>query len=828
MLMYPDSDFIPYACYIDKNTILTKNTDLISIIKIPSFISNKAEIDLFDIREQIRLSLMAHYKNQNISFYFTTVRKKEDIIPNHTTNSLFDKETSEMWNKQNNWYDQYVNEIYITIIISPEINTNLLNPVFFLTSLTQTGINRMYSKKIDQANKVLKKFIKTIFPELEKYGAQLLTMTERDGVVYSDHMRFFSLLINLEKDNFPITYDDISDVIRLKKMAYGSDIIETDKKGEKKFASVLTVKSFQELTLSQIDKILQLPIEIVITETCNFTDPEYVETLYKEQKEMVSLSEDMDLAYISGLDSLVSTFSNKPTDFCIGQTSIMVINSTKGGLIDNLKDLYKAFDTIGLVAIKENVFLPTIFWSQLPANFRYLKRLHITPYNKLANFASMYNFPTGKFRNNYWGNAITIIPTALKTPYFFNFHFHSVGHTLIVGLKETGKTTIMNFLISQATKLNPKILYIDTQRSSEVFINAIGGKYFKISPNLQEEEILKLNPFMLDNTENNINILSKMVEQMVEFQDDGFIEMGKSKTQLKTEFQHIPKIVKQILSLNKEERLLSKVIELFNTPETKLIHSKLSFWTNETNSFIFNHDNLYDFKDNIIGISLKTIIDNPNITLPITYLLLHIVKLIADGKPFIFAIDNAWEILNNPVIAPIFTDMLDNISKQNVAVIVTTSGNTKVSESALSEPMTHLFATQIYFGVPKLSLYQKKVFCLQEEEGRILSLMKIEDRNFLLKCLKDTIIASINLKDFGYYTRIFANDNVSINAMKKAKATSQSNDPSVWIPAFIKILDDYTKVVAAKKLKETEINQMKWEESISDENSRNKIVNSKE
>ena len=142
MLMYPDSDFIPYACYIDKNTILTKNTDLISIIKIPSFISNKAEIDLFDIREQIRLSLMAHYKNQNISFYFTTVRKKEDIIPNHTTNSLFDKETSEMWNKQNNWYDQYVNEIYITIIISPEINTNLLNPVFFLTSLTQTGINR--------------------------------------------------------------------------------------------------------------------------------------------------------------------------------------------------------------------------------------------------------------------------------------------------------------------------------------------------------------------------------------------------------------------------------------------------------------------------------------------------------------------------------------------------------------------------------------------------------------------------------------------------------------------------------------------------------------
>ena len=81
VLQYPDEDLIPYACYIDKNIILTKNTDLLITFKVPSFISNKAEIDLFEIRENIRLICNSIIKKENISIQFTTVRNKDDIIP---------------------------------------------------------------------------------------------------------------------------------------------------------------------------------------------------------------------------------------------------------------------------------------------------------------------------------------------------------------------------------------------------------------------------------------------------------------------------------------------------------------------------------------------------------------------------------------------------------------------------------------------------------------------------------------------------------------------------------------------------------------------------
>lgn len=828
ILGYPNEEFIPYACYIDKQTILTKNSDLMMTFKIPSFISNKAEIDLFDIRENFRLILASYFKNQNMSFYFNTVRKKADIIPFGEENNYFSIKTSEIWNKQNNWANQFVNEIYITVIVSLDMPDNIFNPIFFLTSLTQTGINAIYSKRINHAHKILKKFADIVLSKMQDYDIKILSIKEKsDGVLYSEHMRFFSLFINLEKAYFPVSYDAISDVIRLKKIAYGSDVVEVDKNGDKKFASVFSIKSFQDASLGQVDKILQLPLELIITDTASFVDNKFVVSLYNEQKEMVALSEDMDLAYISGLDDLVSNNTGKNTNYCIGQTTIMIINKNKNDLNSDIKEFYKALDDIGLIAVKENVYLPTVFWSQLPGNFRYLRRFHIAPSNKLATYLSLFNFPTGKLKYNKWGNAITVIPTALNTPYFFNFHNQHNGNTIIVGLEDTGKTTIMNFLLSQTSKINPKIFYIDTMRSSEVFINAMGGKYYRINPKVQEDKMFKMNPFMIDNTPENEKFLYDFIIKLIDFQDDGFIEMGKTETQLKSQYKYIPIIVKKIFEINKEERTLQKILTLFNNEKTNLIYNKLSVWyKKEEMSFIFNHNTNTKIDNNIIGISLKTIIENKNLVIPVATYLFHIIDNLVNGEPFILAIDNAWEVIDNKDIAPIFFKLLDEFPAKNAIALITTKGDSKLTESTITEKITAYFATELYLANPKISSYQKKVFSLQEEESRILSLMKVEDRNFLLKCINDVVISSINLKDFDYYKNIFSNDNVSINAMKKAKETTKSENPKDWIPLFLQLLEEYEKAVRQKKLKESEMNQIRWEESRSDENTRNKIVSS--
>ena len=77
------------------------------------------------------------------------------------------------------------------------------------------------------------------------------------------------------------------------------------------------------------------------------------------------------------------------------------------------------------------------------------------------------------------------------------------------------------------------------------------------------------------------------------------------------------------------------------------------------------------------------------------------------------------------------------------------AGSTPVKEGTFA-----FFATEIFLSNNKTSTYQKRVFSIQDEESRILSLMKLEDRNFLLKCINDVVISSVNLKDFEYYKEI--------------------------------------------------------------------------
>ena len=828
VVWYPESDFIPYACYIDKQTILTKNGCLLMTFKIPSFVSNKSKSDLFTIRESLRKILVEQFKNQDMSFYFNTVRKKDDIIPSGKYDNMFCETIDKMWNKQNNWYDQFVNEIYITVTLSLNIEDNIFSPVFILQSLTQLGLKAVYTKEIERCHKILKKFSYLVLEKMMEYDLKILSIIEnKDGTYYSEHMRFFSLLINLEKQDFPLSFDDISDIIRTKKIIYGSDVIEVNNDIDKIFASIFTIKFYNDLTLTELDKILQLPMELVITETATFVDSKYATSLFESQRETITISEDEDLPFLSGLNDFNADNKGKDTDFCLSQLSIMIINKNRADLSNDIKEFYKTLDDIGVVAVRENVFLPTIFWSQLPGNYRYLKRLHIVPKSKLASYVSLFNFPTGRLKDNYWGNAITIIPTALDTPYFFNFHYQDNGNTLIVGPKNTGKTTMINFLLSQTTKIKPKILYIDTMRSSEVFINAIGGKYYRISPNIPNNEQFKINPFLLEDLKDSKRFLVNFIIDLVDFQDDGFIEMGKTLTQLKSEYDFIPSIIDKILSTPIQERSFENIVKMFDTYDTSFIHSKLKNWCDNDNlSFMFNHAENTVIQNDIVGISLKTIVKNKELTIPVIRYLLFLVNKIAGDEPFILVIDDAWNVIDNESIASIFFKRLNDYQQKNIITILTTNGETNLNKSYITSSIANFFTTKIYLPTPKATFYERKILDLQDEEARVLSFMQVEKRDFLLKNGRDIIISSINLDDFNYYRNIFSCDNVSINAMKKAKQISQSDEPSVWVPAFLKIMEEYEKIVQAKKIRENEINQQKWEKSRNVENDENTIIQS--
>jgi type IV secretion system protein VirB4 len=827
--VFPSVDYIPYAFFLDKECLITKNGDLVTIFKVPNILLNNAsqngeKVNMFSIRDALRESIKSLYTKENITLYFTTVREKMSVALANKGIKYFESLINESWNKQNDWENQYVNELYVTIVISLTIKDKLTNPLYFLTSLTQTSVNSVYSKRINVARKFVKKLSKILEKGMSQFGLKVLTFSERDdGTLYSEQMNFLSLILNLEKIEYPVSYDEVAEVLRQKNIQFGIDMVQaTDINGKRKFASIFTSKFSGNLSSDQIDKVIQLPISLVITETESLVDSKYATFLFEEQKKITKWSEDSDFSYYSNLDVLIDANNKKATDYSVGQTTFMLINESKDALNKDIRLIYKHFNEIGFVAVKETVYLPSIFYSQLPGNMRYLRRFSVVATTKIANWFSLYGFPIGSVRNNYWGDALTIIPTAIKTPYFFNFHNGNKGNTFILGKEGTGKTTILNFLLSQSLKYKPKIFYIDTKRNSEVFISAIGGEYYRVGPNLGEDEY-KINPFLLEDSIENREFLNTLIIAMVDWQDDNFIDMGKDVTRLKEQYKNIDNILEQIA--NSEDKSFKSCIEKFNTQDTNIIYKSLQKYINDPQfSFLFSDTNT-DMPTDIIGISLRTILTNPHTLTPFFMCILKNIDNYTNGEPFILVIDDCWQLINNIYIIGLFRRILFGAASKNMIVAITINTLPEQDEPVITGDFETFFSTEIFLSNPKATIYQKKVFLITEEESKILSIMDQTKRNFILKAENDIIIASLNLTELNSYLRILSNDNVAINTYKKALSISKSKDPEVWIPNFIKIIEEYERAVSLKKLREQEENQLKWEKANQDVgNSKNKIV----
>ncbi len=77
-----------------------------------------------------------------------------------------------------------------------------------------------------------------------------------------------------------------------------------------------------------------------------------------------------------------------------------------------------------------------------------------------------------------------MLETTAAGPYFFNFHQGDLGNFTVIGPSGSGKTVVLNFLLAQARKFEPRIIFFDKDRGAELFIRAIGGRYDVLRPGI--------------------------------------------------------------------------------------------------------------------------------------------------------------------------------------------------------------------------------------------------------------------------------------------------------------------------------------------------------
>jgi type IV secretion system protein VirB4 len=822
----PNADLLPYACYVDEKTILTENGELLQTIKIPSFVEVKNEVDSYKLRDHLNEIFMLNSKNKNLNFWFQTVRKKADLTPkNQQHNNYFAKELADKWDKFYDWTNQFANEIYITIVISSE--EDAMSRIFdMLKGLSFGTIKKSKIKELQKMQIELDVCVGNFVKSLGQYEVKILKVIKKDDVYYSEHLTFFNLIINNEHRNIKLPINRLSESLISKKIFYGLNEIVVQNKQEQFHYSIISFKYCNKLLLSQLDKIIQLNQEMIVTQTVSFVDSKNMKENLEDKLNKLSINEDSIILNLSGFIELYNGIIGESYANCATQLIVQLKGKTREELEDNVKNLFKVTKQIGLVLVREEMFMPTLFWSQLPANFNFIKRCQLTPQDDICSFASLYNFPIGKITNNYWGDCIGVLKSTLETPYFLPLHIEKNGNFVIVGPKSLRKTKYLNMLLLMSLKQCENVYYIDCTNRSNIFVNSIGGTYYFITKR-ETKNRLTLNPFSLKKTSENVDFILSWLKNVIFIEDLGMIKLEENTSGMEQEWEQLQKILRQNMDSIKG---IGDVFNICKDKNLELILDSLKKWCDqEKYGMIFNRGNdIFATKtNNIQGLNLSSVINNDALkTAVIDYVLYKIIEM-ADGKNTILAIDESWIILDNPVTGEKLTDTFQKLYDKNIILLITASGSNSYENSNIKFSTKNLFASRLLLPNMKTTVYQKKVFAISDEESRIISIMREERGNFLLKSGKNILVSSF---DFSFLTPeemlVLEGNNIALNIMKRAKELINSELPKDWIPLFFLMIKGYNKKKFEERMREREKRQIKWEEAKQDANNNNAILKS--
>jgi type IV secretion system protein VirB4 len=767
-----ESDFVPFSVHYDPHTVITKNGELLQTIKITGFSHEDIESEEVSLRGAIRKAIQDSIHSTDYAIWFHTIRRKKNIAPRGIFKKDFAGYLNTCWRDRNHFETGFINEVYITIVKEGEASP-LFNPKNFIRELIPAIDSKKRFAFLEKAHAELEGTVLSMLEVLEEYGAKRLGVVEKDGVYYSQLCSFLGKLTTLTDHPWPLPDIEISKYLTDYDVTFGYNAMEVrNSDGARRFGAILTLKEYKELNLHALDKFLQLPCEFIVTQCIDFINHKKALKDYEYQDYIFKVSKQSEMKEKIGLKDILDSNRDSPVDYGEQQLNIFLIADTIKNLEERMKIASESLSEIGIISMREDIKMEETYWSMLPANFEFLKRLKPINTSRVGGFANLSNFPAGQNDNNHWGPAVTLFYTSRQTPYYFNFHNDDNGHTSIIGPFGAGKTVLLNFLVSEARKFDSRLYYFDQSRASEIFIRSIGGTYHLLG---SDKNALKLNPLQIEDTEENRSFLVVWLESLISKVD----ESSDHKETFEACIEHL-------YSLPTTSRNLSSVVAYMQNINLELA-TRFEAWSEGgVYEHIFSKDtDTLDLSKRVKGFDLTPIISNPDLMIPVFSYLIHRITISMDGEPLILVMDEAWKLLDNVWFAPRLDEWLDALKENNAMVIFATENVGEALHSPISPILIDHIATQIYLPDPEVRDEYQSVFNLTDLEASYVYSMKSQSRQFLLKHGNDTIVATLNLKGMEDILSVLSSTPESIEKMNRC-IVNKGQEIHKWLPDFLK------------------------------------------
>lgn len=769
----PVGRHLPFAAQVDDHTVETRDGLLMQTVRLRGLLFETADTDELNYRKALRDAMLQAIGSSRFALYHHVLRRRIDAdLPGRFPDD-FSARLDARWRARLATRQLYVNDIFLTLVRRPlQGRVGVADRMRGLLGRNggDPAASRAHEKRqLDAARDAL-------LAQLGSYRPHLLGTYDTPEGPCSEVLEFLSALLNAEMRPVRLPHGDVGAYLPYRRISFGQDLVELGPAGAlpRRFQAIVSVKDYPaETAPGMLDELLRLPFELTATQSFGFVERQAALGRMNLALRRMRSTEDEALSLRAELADAKDDVAAGRAGFGEHHMTIAVHGDAPGAVDAGVAEVLATLADMGMVGVREEIAMEPAYWAQFPGNARYIARRGLISTANFAGFASSHNFPLGQAEGNHWGAAVSLLETTAAGPYFFNFHQGDLGNFTVIGPSGSGKTVVMSFLLAQARRFGPRIVFFDKDRGAELFIRAIGGRYDLLRPGAPSG----LNPLQLPDTPANRQFLHDWLAQLA-----GGVDVEDA--------ERLRDAVDASFAAPPEHRRLRHLVELLrggHRPHAADLWSRLRpWWGDGERAWLFdNARDLTDLDADAVGFDTTQILDDPQLRTPAMMYLFHRVEERLDGSPVIIVVDEGWKALDDEVFVRRIKDWEKTIRKQNGIVGFATQSAQDALESRIASAIIEQAATQIFMANPKARAADYvDGFGLTPHEHEIVRTLPDDAHCFLVKHGSDSVVARLDLSGERELLTILSGRERTVRLLDEIRAGG-AEAPEAWMPRLM-------------------------------------------
>ncbi|MFA0155684.1 hypothetical protein [Vibrio sp. 10N.261.46.A3] len=538
--------------------------------------------------------------------------------------------------------DVYRTEHHIVVTVNPP-------------NKAQKAVAKIENALRQTSEQILNEFESSLLSKLEEFSCYRL-----EG---ADMSSFFSTLLNGRYSYVDAIHWDNTLLGHYLGFDRKLNYCEYGRDDETIYASYLSIQGYpDQLDDTVLRKIYSLDIDVTITQSFTPMTDESTNRVIEHQDRMARNSRSEQAAETAW--ELKQELEAENMTLCKHFFCIEVRAKSVDDLNQKTQRVIKAVENKGIKIIRESVGIEPLFWSRFPTlEYLNVRGRQITNHNA-GDLTTFERIGEGFEINSFGNRPVTHFPTTTNSLYSFNFHNtpkpsrEALGHTVIYGASESGKTTLISFLVSSCLGYKDfKTILFDKDHGLEIMTKLYEGDYLNFA------EKVDINPLQLPDSESNRRFLARFIRHLT--------GIAESQTELNAK---VESAVRSIMELDVGSRTFTKLSQGGFGKDGGEAMKRLEKWLpNGANGSLFNAPrDAFNFDKQIVTFDATTIIHDPEMLGALTNYIFHkYVDYISERDiPSLLFFDESPAYLRDVHFRQHIGDMLMQIRKKRGSVIL--------------------------------------------------------------------------------------------------------------------------------------------------------------